>query len=586
MKQQGVIRLRVRIGILMLLCSLVAASNPYAQVTRGQGVPAGALPEALRNLDVKDVFLASDLNRVGVIHALEGNVVVVHRSTNAAYFGKEGDPVYENDSLNTLADSRCRIRFVNEDVVTMAPDTVFAVENFVDQRGQGKKASLFSMIKGRAMFYAMRLFGYKDARFTLKTPTVTVGVRGTKFGAYVYWEKEKTAGMPDGILVADSGNSLGSYLAQITPEGKSYTDCHSEDGTLDVDGKTVGAGQMYRGEDGAIIPTPPGILQKFREATDIKKGEAKGEEGETLVQDTGEEDTLSRRTDIQEDVTNVTQTQTGIKSEEGKATEFTPLPPPLKGYFSALLLYKSSNWVRDAFASTSLQETDPLNDAYAYGVISSNNYIEADEVDNGAHIPAEGDVFLFGEGSSEDKDMEGTSNYLGRYTYLQWGYVTPSTFPEFTIGANTYEFANKFWFLEGYPTGDSQIAALSGQYSYSGVVHGTYHDSSGTVDLAGTYSSQVDFGSATIQNFSLNASGGAHNIDFTQSGTKAIDAHGQFTLHDPSHGTFNIDGSPVSYWAVNGAHFGSAAQEQGGAFAATCSSTNKSSWGVFAGQQN
>ena len=121
-------------------------------------------------------------------------MVVIHRAAKGAYFGREGDTIYEDDSLNTLADSRCRVKFFDEDVVTMAAETEFSVDSFEDQRKAGKKRSLFSMVKGKAMFYAMRLFRYKETRYRLKTPTVTVGVRGTKFGAHVYWvDKEKSA---------------------------------------------------------------------------------------------------------------------------------------------------------------------------------------------------------------------------------------------------------------------------------------------------------------------------------------------------------------------------------------------------------
>ena len=41
------------------------------------------------------------------------------------------------------------------------------------------------MLRGKVMFYAVRLFKYRTASMSVKTPTAVVGVRGTKFGVEV-----------------------------------------------------------------------------------------------------------------------------------------------------------------------------------------------------------------------------------------------------------------------------------------------------------------------------------------------------------------------------------------------------------------
>ena len=140
-------------------------------LTQTAAFAKNALPDDLQSLEIQDHYLPSDFREVGVIHGLSGQVVVIHRAKGEAFFGKPGDKIHENDELNTLADSRCRIRFYSDDVVNMAPETRFAVEAFEDQREEGKKSSLFSMVKGKAMFYALRLFRYRDTRFKVKTPT-------------------------------------------------------------------------------------------------------------------------------------------------------------------------------------------------------------------------------------------------------------------------------------------------------------------------------------------------------------------------------------------------------------------------------
>ena len=252
----------VKISCVLFVGLAFLLGDAFAQTGRGGGVPLDALPKELRDLSPSDSFVSSSRKRVGVIHALEGRVIVIHKLDKQAYFGAEGDPVFEKDSLNTLADSRCRIRMLDEDVITMAPETEFSVETFLDQREEGKRSSFFSMAKGKAMFYAMRLFRYKDTRFTLNTPTVTVGVRGTKFGAHVYRIGDEKAARP--VHVADSGQEIGLYLAQAQGAGRSFTDCHSEDGVLDVNGKTVLPGRCTKGDTAQVIPTPPNVIRAFR----------------------------------------------------------------------------------------------------------------------------------------------------------------------------------------------------------------------------------------------------------------------------------------------------------------------------------
>jgi hypothetical protein len=204
--------------------------------------PPDRLPEELRGLSPSDYFIPSSQKKVGVIHRLEGYVVIVHGAGKQAYFGMQGDPVYEKDTLVTLAQSVCSIQLLDGDTVTVASGTEFSLESFEDRREEGRKSSFFRMVKGRAIFYAMRLFSYKEGRFTVATPTNTIGVRGTRFGVHAYF----------------------------LDDGRSITDCFCEEGVVDVDGLTVVSGQMYNGRTGQVIPTPAEVIRSFREATEFK----------------------------------------------------------------------------------------------------------------------------------------------------------------------------------------------------------------------------------------------------------------------------------------------------------------------------
>jgi ferric-dicitrate binding protein FerR (iron transport regulator) len=221
---------------------LLSLGEACAQANRGGAAPLDRLPEELRDLSPSDYFIPSSQEKVGVIHRLEGNVVIVHGTGKEAYFGMQGDPVYEKDTLVTLAQSVCSIHLLDGDTVTMASETEFTLESFEERREEGRKSSFIKMAKGRAMFFAMRLFSYKDGRFTVATPTNTVGVRGTEFGIHSYFLDDR----------------------------KSVTDCFCEEGVVDVDGLTVASGQMYSGRTGQVIPTPADAIRSFRNEMEFK----------------------------------------------------------------------------------------------------------------------------------------------------------------------------------------------------------------------------------------------------------------------------------------------------------------------------
>lgn len=297
------------------------------------------LPPALKGLDIQSDFIPSPFPKAGVIGPMKGHVVVLHRAKQEAYFAAEGDPVYENDSLYTLAGSRCRIVLNTGEAVNMGDHSDFTIEKFLDQKQERKQDSLFSMIQGKVRIYALRLFGYKEKKMALRTPTAVVGVRGTKFGVHVYraGEGKRTQRM---VRVADSGKRLGVYLdlAQAGLDGATFTDAHCEDGLLEVEtekGKReVGPGEMYKQETDEVMPTPPGYAEQFRKDTDAGTDAGKPADEDTKTTGmpgtgTGEPD-QKILSDTMTDQADQAQKEVGRQIESLGPSE--PVPPPNGSY--------------------------------------------------------------------------------------------------------------------------------------------------------------------------------------------------------------------------------------------------------------
>jgi len=197
---------------LIITLFLALGSQAWAQEERGMFVPDDLLPTELQGMAVKDYFVPADGEEVGTISMLEGNLVVLHKDTGEAYFPQEGDAIFEQDVFYTLRDSKCRLNFNNADVVSMAADTKISIDEMVDDRGNKEKKSMISMLRGRAMFYVVKLFKYRKASASVNTPTAVCGVRGTKFGVEVVEKDTKSA------------NGIPVYLADLSQPAETASD--------------------------------------------------------------------------------------------------------------------------------------------------------------------------------------------------------------------------------------------------------------------------------------------------------------------------------------------------------------------------
>ena len=582
----------------LLLAMFFAGAKVHAQVDRGAGVPFEILPEELKGLDIQNDFVPSSARKVGVIHALRGNVVVVHRTTGEAYFGREGDRVYENDSLTTLLDSSCRIRFFNEDVVTMAAKTAFSVDSYKDERDEGRKSSVFGMLKGKAMFYAMRLFRYKETKFRVRTPTVTVGVRGTKFGTHVYWVDEaKSEGA--GIKVADRGQGIGPYLAQAGPGGggKSFTDCHSEDGFLDVDGQAVGPGEMYRGDLGTIIPTPPDVLRNFdldiglttETALEEKKEEETLASSGLQARESGEND--ERSTDAIEQNAGNTNDEAGRTSESGNldaaadSSQGAGLgqdrPRKFLGYFSGILTRQNGGpFVEDVFVSSSRQDF-PAGTVQADGLVETNSFIKAQGEFGADPFLKQASLFAIGDSGDLGTNNPISVTVLGYNRYQEWGHWTMTT--AFTAGGNTYVFDNKGYFIHGETTCDAAVAGFSGSVSYGGEAAGTYWTATGGTDMTGTFSTDVNFDTGSITDFDMSVSGGGKSASIT--GASGSFASSHFNIVTGT-GTWSLTGGvpPVARRRAVGSLYGPNGEFIGGAWGMKVDEDDAAA-GIFQGKK-
>jgi hypothetical protein len=534
---------------------LFSSIHAGAASSRGLAVPKSALPAELGPLDIKDYYAAVGIKAVGRIKSVMGHVVVFREDRKYAYYAASGDRVFERDVVYTLRGSRCRVQLDTSDVATMGENTRLMIKTYLDNRQIKVKSTTFAMNRGKAMFYALRLFKYRGASMEVETPTAVSGVRGTKWGIEVVeLEGKPVASLP--IQVADLSDAWFRHLAQAN-QPQFQTNIYSFEGSIRVTSTITGLTTMLSGGQGLNagsaglgnpFTTPPGVASQFQADTSAPGGGGSeiggGSTGagsnfpETSGSGTGSGSNLP-------DISSVTQNQ----NLSNLATA-TTRPTNHEGFFSGMLTNADSLSFDSKFMSTSVQNFDS-NNAQAFNGI---NYVQVDGSGGNSKIVTA--LYFdpnFWTGSQPMQRAE-----LGYNAYMEWGTWTQ---PNAMRNVETnYTFDNKGYYVWGDRT-VTMPSTISG--TYSGTAYGTDWSSAGGTDKTGTFSMGVNFagGTGTINNFQVWV-GGVNNTGMS-SGTGSIEGSKFFV----SSGTACVNGACGTGGAsgyATGAFYGPNAQHAGG----------------------
>lgn len=290
----------MRSFIAAIITILFVAAATYAAPPQDRAVPQDLLPDELQSAVIMPSPTATQQKVAGHLASVAGYVIVAHEGLQEAYTGAPGDVVFENDTIFTLKNSRCRLTTVDDNVITLGSDARISVDRVVLDAKKRTKDSLFNLIRGKAMFYALKLFKYRQADMTVKTLTAVTGIRGTKFGVEVKQENGSTASLRP-LYLANLSETGWTRTAAIEPT-KTVTVVYGFDGTVKVtstvDGtsKVIGPGMMVQTSHkgmGDLRPTPPTLARKFQQDTKApppktkSRSQKKQGEGGEQSKDTG-----------------------------------------------------------------------------------------------------------------------------------------------------------------------------------------------------------------------------------------------------------------------------------------------------------
>ncbi len=131
--------------------------------------------EEIVKQEVEDSIILEPVQNEGLISFLTGDVFIV--KNNNEKYAEIGDAVAENDIIHTGSDGLCEIQIGTTAIISLQENTNFSLSSVLLQsRGNKVKAKVIS---GMVAFKINKLLD--NDRFTIDTPSIACGVRGTQF---------------------------------------------------------------------------------------------------------------------------------------------------------------------------------------------------------------------------------------------------------------------------------------------------------------------------------------------------------------------------------------------------------------------
>lgn len=116
---------------------------------------------------------------IGYVKTVKGDAMVISGSQQTK--AEAGTPVVTGSKLKTGANGSMGVTFKDNTVMSIGPNTDLTVDEYLYAPSKGKLKLGATMAKGTLAYLSGAIAKVKPDAVTVKTPTGTIGVRGTHF---------------------------------------------------------------------------------------------------------------------------------------------------------------------------------------------------------------------------------------------------------------------------------------------------------------------------------------------------------------------------------------------------------------------
>jgi hypothetical protein len=143
--------------------------------------------------------LAVEAAPVGTFIQVEGSVDLLRGGKPPAVLVKLQGPVEVGDMVRTKSQSRAQIKFVDDTVLTIAPDSAITIEDYMFDAAKSERKAVVGVLRGLVHTAVEKVYpNAGEPDFIMKTQTAVLGVRGTRWytkllpsNTDIYTEDEK-----------------------------------------------------------------------------------------------------------------------------------------------------------------------------------------------------------------------------------------------------------------------------------------------------------------------------------------------------------------------------------------------------------
>lgn len=145
---------------------------------------------------------------VGYVHAVKG-VVTLRDAGKQPAPAKTGDTFEQGANFTTSANGEITLKFEDGQVAMLSPNTVFIATTYVYNKAKVADGNIvFNLLRGGLRFVSGVMAETSPAKFAVRTPTATAGVRGSGGVMEVSQDGQRvTAVTTKGILTLTVGNN-------------------------------------------------------------------------------------------------------------------------------------------------------------------------------------------------------------------------------------------------------------------------------------------------------------------------------------------------------------------------------------------
>jgi hypothetical protein len=123
---------------------------------------------------------------IATVQKVSGIADVVRQGR--AISAKIGLEIYQNDTLRTGRDGSVGVVFNDDTLLSLGPESILVIDEFVFAPRQGKFSIAIRMLKGTVAYFSGLISKLAPESAHIETPTSSIGIRGTKFVARIEGE--------------------------------------------------------------------------------------------------------------------------------------------------------------------------------------------------------------------------------------------------------------------------------------------------------------------------------------------------------------------------------------------------------------